>query len=263
MKIAVYQGPSPEGDIERALKVVETSLSSVSAAGAKMIVFPELFLPGYNQPALHKSKAQPQAGLWEENLASLAARYACGLTIGWAERDDEAIFNSVSCFNERGDKVVHYRKIQLFGSAEKSTFQVGDQYQTFSLNGYKAAVLICYDIEFAHHVQALKEEGVELLLVPTANPKAYDNVPEFIVPARAAENGMTIVYANYCGQEDGLAYGGKSLIVGPDAGLLAKAGQGEVLLLADLNVIQTIDQAVLSTQSEDRRVLASTQWRKT
>lgn len=253
MKIAVYQGPSPEGDVDHAFKAVEMALSAVSAAGAKMIVFPELFFPGYHQPELHESMAQQRAGPWEQALGELANTYRCGIAIGWAERDDSKIYNSASCFDEFGQKTVHYRKIQLFGPLEKSTFDSGDSYQIFNLNGYRAAVLICYDVEFAHHVQVLKEHGVELLLVPTANPKIYDNVPEFIVQARAAEYRMTIAYANYCGNEKGLAYGGKSLIVGPDSVALAKAGQGEVLLIADLDIINTIDDAVLSTQSEDRR----------
>lgn len=255
MKIAVYQGESPKGDIDLALKTVETSVAAVATAGVKMIVFPELFLPGYNQPDLHKSMAQSNPGPWDETHASIAKLHQCGLAIGWAERDGDAIFNSVSCFNEKGKKVAHYRKIQLFGSVERSTFESGEAYQTFSLNGYKAAVLICYDVEFAHHVQALKEQGVELLLVPTANPKAYDNVPRFIVPARAAENAMTIAYANYCGEEAGLNYGGQSLVVGPDGGFLAKAGQGEVLLVADIDAINSIDASLLSTQSAVRRIV--------
>lgn len=257
MKVAVYQGRSPEGDIDHALATVDKAVSAVAHAGAKMIVFPELFLPGYNQPELHTSMAQTQSGPWQTALAKITRTHRCGLTIGWAERDGPAIFNSVSCFDETGKKALHYRKIQLFGPIEKSTFDVGDTYKTFQLDGIKAAVLICYDVEFAHHVQALKDRGADILLVPTANPQEYNNVPEYIVPARAAETGMTIAYANYSGTEEGITYGGSSLIAGPDGAPLAKAGKGEVLLVADLNDAKAIDPSLLSTQSRDRRVLAS------
>ena len=107
----------------------------------------------------------------------------------------------------------------------------------------------------AHHVQALKEQGVEILLVPRANPEAYDNVPKFIVPARAAENGLTIAYVNYCGLEAGLEYGGRSTIVGPDGTALAQAGKGEVLLVADLENIWKLDARLLSSQANDRRIV--------
>ncbi len=255
MKIAIYQGASPEGDVEYAIKIVEMAVRSASVAGVKMIVFPELFLPGYNQPELHKSIAQSVCGEWDKKLAQISKKYSCGLTLGWAEQDEDRIFNSVSSFDEHGRKVCHYRKIQLFGEVEKSTFKCGDAYQLFTLNGYKTAVLICYDVEFAHHVQTLKDKGVELLLVPTANPAAYNNVPDYIVPARAAESGITIAYANYCGEEAGLRYGGRSLIVGPDGAALAKAGQGEVLLIANLDAIELIDKNLLSTQNVDKRLI--------
>lgn len=257
MKIAVYQGASCEGDIDRAYNAVKTTLLAASIAGVKMIVFPELFLPGYNQPALHRSMAQPQAGPWEKMLSNMARENACGLTIGWAEREGEAIFNSVSCFDEFGNKICQHRKLQLFGSIEKSTFACGENYQTFTLHGIETAILICYDVEFAHHVQALKEKGVELLIVPTANPESYNNVPEYLVPARAVENRLTIAYANYCGEEDGLVYGGKSLVVGPDGEALVKAGKGETLMIVDLETVKAIDATLLSTQHEDRRTVLS------
>ena len=115
MKIAIYQGASPEGDVEYAIKIVEMTVRSASVAGVKMIVFPELFLPGYNQPELHKSIAQSVCGKWEKKLAQISKKYSCGLTLGWAEQDEDRIFNTVSSFDEHGHKVCHYRKIQLFG----------------------------------------------------------------------------------------------------------------------------------------------------
>jgi len=257
MKVAIYQGASPEGDVDLALKTVERTVSAAVQFGTRMVVFPELFLPGYNQPELHTTIAQTASGPWQTALSDMAKTHQCGITIGWAERDGDAIFNTVSCFDDAGEKVAHYRKIQLFGEIEKATFACGDAYQTFMLNGYRAAVLICYDVEFAHHVTALKAQGVELLLVPTANPKKFNNVPDLIVPARAAENGITIVYANYSGTEAGLAYGGLSLIAGPDGTALAKAGNGEVLLIADLDAVKSIDEKLLSTQIKDKRVVLS------
>ena len=176
-----------------------------------MVVFPELFLPGYNQPELHQSLSQTKDRTWEKRLSDLAKQHCCGLTVGWAEREGDLIYNSASCFDQTGKKVSHYRKIQLFGPTEKATFQPGNAYSTFELNGLKTAILICYDVEFANHVPALKDLGVELLLVPTANPIAFTNVSDTLVPARAAENGMTIAYANYSGTENGLEYGGRCL----------------------------------------------------
>ncbi|MEJ8475725.1 carbon-nitrogen hydrolase family protein [Roseibium algae] len=253
MKLALYQGPAIGGDIELGFARIEMNLAAAAQAGASMAVFPELYLPGYNQPDLHQGLAQPLGGAWTKRLSDLASQYACGLTIGWAERLDETIYNSATCFDDTGKQCAHYRKIQLFGPMERAGFTAGDAYSVFEIFGQRAALLICYDVEFPQHCDALAREGVSLILVPTANPKGFEHVSRVLVPARAAEMRLTIVYANYCGQEDGLAYGGNSLIVGPDAMPLATAGVTETLLIADLSHIEQITAEILSQQNRDYR----------
>ena len=60
MKLAIYQGPSTEGDIDSALAVVNANVAASATAGASMVVFPELFLPGYNQPCLLYTSPSPR-----------------------------------------------------------------------------------------------------------------------------------------------------------------------------------------------------------
>ncbi|QEW22920.1 (R)-stereoselective amidase [Marinibacterium anthonyi] len=253
MKIALYQSPTTDGDIERAFARIERALAAAAQAGANLAVLPELYLPGYNRPDLHAGLAQEQGGAWEKRLAGLCRDAGCGLAIGWAERDGDAIYNSASCFDATGRKVAHYRKIQLFGPMENRVFQPGNAYAVFDYDGIKAALLICYDVEFAHHVSALAAQGVKLLLVPTANPAGFDVVNHTLVPARAYENAITVVYANFQGAEAGLVFGGCSIIAGPDGKPIARAGTGETLLVADLAPLDMLDPAFLSTQARDRR----------
>jgi len=254
MIIAAYQGPSPEGDTKCALAKVNETLAKAALKKVEMVVFPELFLPGYNQMETHTCVAQAQGGAWETKLAALAKEHGCGLTIGWAERDGNSLYNSASTFDRTGKKLAHYRKIQLWGTTEKATFAFGDRYSTFILAGIKTGLLICYDIEFPQHVRALAEMGVQLVLVPTANPEKFSLVCETLVPARASENALTIAYANYCGSDNGLTFCGQSTIVGPDAQSLAYASfDQENIIIADLTSIKNIDTALLSTQLADFR----------
>lgn len=252
MKIALCQSPTTDGDIEGAFARIDRALGAATLAGADLAIFPELVLPGYNRPDLHADLAQVQGGEWEVRLAGLCRTAGCGLAIGWAERDGDVIYNSASCFDANGRKVAHYRKIQLFGPMENSVFQPGDAYTVFDYGGVKAALLICYDVEFAHHVSALAAQGIKLLLVPTANPAGFEVVNTILVPARAYENAITVVYANFCGPEAGLDFGGRSIIAGPDGKTIAQAGTGETLLFADLD-LDAVDPTFLSTQARDRR----------
>jgi nitrilase len=110
MIVAAYQGFSPEGNIKSALATVDKTLAKAAIENVEMIVFPELYFPGYNQMISHPFVAQKQGGSWETKLAALAKKHGCGLTIGWAERDGDSIYNSASTFDRAGTKLAHFRK---------------------------------------------------------------------------------------------------------------------------------------------------------
>jgi 5-aminopentanamidase len=252
MKLALYQGPSPAGGISQALTKIGQMVSAARQAGAELVVFPELFLPGYNQPDLIRALAQPRDRAWERAVADIAVTHRCAIVFGWAEQDSDECFNTASVIDDAGQVIARHRKLQLFGAVEPTIFQPGDHYTAFTLGGLRIGVLICYDIEFAHHVRNMADQGVNLIVVPTANPDLYDNVPMVLVPARALENGIAIAYANYCGAEGDLTYSGLSTVVGPGGHVLASAGREEALLIVDIPNPGTAP----NTQQQDRRVLS-------
>ena len=212
MRIALNQCPSPGGATGAALATLDASLAAARAAGAGALVMPELFLPGYNVP--DPGTGARTAAEWDAEFGPRARAAGVALVTGLAARD--------------GDRLV--------------SFQLGPR---------KAALLICYDIEFAPHCATLAAAGVDLVLVPTANMLPFTHVGRLTVPAQAVNHALAIVYANYCGAEGDLTYAGGSVIVGRDGTVLAQAGPGPALLVADLD--HPADPALLSTQAADRR----------
>jgi predicted amidohydrolase len=89
-------------------------------------------------------------------------------------------------------------------------------------------------VEFPENPRRLALAGADCLLVPTANMDRYDFVPATLVPTRAFENQIVLAYANYCGPEGSLRYGGLSSVVDALGRPLAMAGRDEALLLATL-----------------------------
>ena len=249
MKIAVLQSQSPSGNLDGAFAQLAAALNAAGAAGAAVLVAPEAYLPGYNHDQI-ADLAQSKTGSWLNRLSDLCRDAKCGLVTGYAERDAGDIFNAAVAIDANSDTIAHYRKIQLYGPREAAIYAPGDAYCTFDLGGIKAAMLICYDIEFAPHVAALRGLGVTLILVPTANMMPFTHVAAYTVPAMAANYGVTIAYANYCGVEGDLTYVGASLIAGPHGEVLAQAGIGPALLIVDL---PEADPARLSTQAHDYR----------
>lgn len=249
MRLALWQGCSPAGDLDRALAEAEAALAAAAALGAAALVLPEVWLPGYNQPDIpDQALARDSAPLL--HLGQMAKKARVTLVVGYAERDGARVYNSAACFGPDGDLLANYRKVQLYGPRERALYQPGNTFSSFPLAGEKAAILICYDVEFAPHVKALADRGVTTILAPTANMQPFTHVARNTVPAMAANHGVTIVYANYCGQDGDLTYVGSSLIAGPHGEKLAQAGETPALLVAG---IPTRDPARLSTQAADLR----------
>lgn len=250
MRLALWQPPSPAGDSAAGLQSLATALGAAGAAGAATLVTPEVFLPGYNHDRI-AALAQPRGGDWHRAAAGLCRGAGCGLVLGYAERAGDSVFNAAAAFDATGAEVAHYRKIQLYGAREKALYAPGDRYATFEIEGTRAAILICYDVEFAPHVAALAAAGVRLILVPTGNMLPFTHVTAATVPAMAANHNVAIAYANYCGSEGDLTYAGGSVLAGPDGAVLALAGAAPALILADLP--DRVDSARLSTQAADFR----------
>ncbi|AZL60783.1 nitrilase [Tabrizicola piscis] len=251
MKLALWQGTSPASNLDSACAQAETALAAAAAMGAAALVLPEIWLQGYNQPDI-PARAVALDSPPMHRLAAAAKRSGCALVVGYAERDATSVHNSAACFGPDGALLANYRKVQLYGMRERSLYTPGDAYATFRLGDETAAILICYDIEFAPHIKALSDSGVTVILCPTANMQPFTHVIRHTVPAMAANHAVSIAYANYCGQEGDLTYVGGSLIAGPHGEVLAQAGQMPALLVAEL---PPPDPVHLSTQSADLRVL--------
>ena len=248
MKLALYQGPSPAGATEDGLATLGRMLLAAGAAGTRMAVFPEVFLPGYNvaDPGL----AARSLADWAAVLAPLARTAGCGVTVGVAEADGGQLFNSAIALGPDGTLLSHYRKTQLYGPREKRLYGLGTSHAMFDFEGCRFALLICYDIEFAPLIRDLAGRGAQLILCPTANMQPFTHVAQVTVPSQAVNHAVAIAYANYCGTEGDLTYCGGSVLVGADGAIHARAGLAGALLIADL---PDPDPNLLSTQLDDFR----------
>ena len=121
MRLALYQCPSPAGDVGAGLAKIDTALGHAAQAGVDMLVMPELFLPGYNA-----SFDQPDD--WAQTLATLhdtIAQHGVALTIGLPEWADDQCYNGAFAFDETGNVIASYRKVQLYGPRVNNAFSRG------------------------------------------------------------------------------------------------------------------------------------------
>ncbi len=78
------------------------------------------------------------------------------------------LFNSAQYFDNQGLSLVNHRKKMLPPTADESKiFKPGSKNSIITINGIKAAIVICYELEFPELIRELALDGVELIIAPT------------------------------------------------------------------------------------------------
>jgi predicted amidohydrolase len=235
MKISIYQGEGKQKNIEKNLNCISKSAISAARQGADLIVFPELFLTGYNIGDAAIELAEPREGPSAKIVAEIAREANISIIYGYPEKSGSDRYISAILIDKQGRIRANYRKNHLYGDYEKRIYKKGDTLLVVRIEEITIGILICYDVEFPEAVRALVQAGAELIVVPTALMNPYCQVAKYVVPSRAYENQVFVAYVNRCGSEKELSYTGLSCVTGPDGKTLVRAGMDKGLYFADIN----------------------------
>ena len=235
MKIALYQGAGQPTRVDENLEIIQRQALSAAGQGVDLIIFPELFLTGYNIGETVQELAQQADGPACQKAAQIARQANIAILYGYPEQLGTEVYNSALLIDRNGNTRANYRKTHLYGSYEKRFFKPGDSLIIAQLEGLNIGILICYDVEFPEAVRALVSAGADLIAVPTALMEDYCRIAEKVVPARAYESVIYVAYVNRCGSEGDIIYCGRSCLVGPDGRDVLRAGLTEELLIAAIH----------------------------
>lgn len=189
---------------------------------ADLIVFPELLLGGYTTTEPEKL-ALDLDGPEVESLAGTARKHSTAVILGAPERLIDGVSNSAICFDERGNLAGSYRKAHLFGD-ERGVFVAGDELLVVELGGFKAGLMICFDVEFPEVARSLALAGADFLVTVSANMDPFGRDHDVFVTARALENGLPHLYVNQVGAGEAFTFAGGTMAVSADGDRLAEAG---------------------------------------
>ncbi len=239
MRIAVAQfgaGMSKPANLER---IADLSARAADA-GARLVVFPEGAMCDFGEKTddLH-SVAEPLDGRFVTTLSELAARHTMTMVAGMFETipGEHLIHNSAIVVDPVKGLVGTFHKRHLFdafGEVESDRFRAGeDDPLQIEVDGFRAAVVICYDMRFASFIERAADQGAELLLAPAAwvaGPLKEEHL-SVIARARAIDNTMYVAVGGMAG----VGYTGRSVIVDPLGAQIAGLGDGEGVAIADIS----------------------------
>jgi predicted amidohydrolase len=212
MRLLLAQLAPRPGDVEANLGRIR---AAVSAVPSDLAVFPELFLSGYrvgdrvHRLALREGDAPTAAlrAIARESRATIVV----GTPLESAERHGE-VHNAVIAVRPDGEIHTQVKRyLPTFGPFEEGAhYSATDESHPVPLAARSVGLEICYDTFFPEVSRALALEGAELLVVVSASPTTSGLLFARLLPARAIENGLPVVYVNRVGVEDGIVFGGGS-----------------------------------------------------
>ena len=238
MKIGFAQINPTVGDLSGNFEKIAGAYERLAAAGAELVVTPELAITGYPpQDLVFKSQFVPQN---LEVLDKLQARLRnAALLVGFVERNQGRgkPFHNAAALLQPGAPISKTHKSLL------PTYDVFDEDRYFEpecdvkpllLGARKIGVTICEDIWTEHYlprplydlepVRALVEQGAEIILNLSASPFSLNKpaIRHEMVSALARAHNRPICYCNAVGGNDQLVFDGNSIAVNSAGQLIAQ-----------------------------------------
>lgn len=231
MKLALAQINPTVGDLAGNRRLAEEAAQKAAAAGADIVVLPELALTGY--PPMDLLERDRFVADQEAELDALAkASGPITIVIGAVVRTPEARpkgIENAAVVLAGGRRLTHRSKTLL------PTYDVFDEQRYFANAKDRTPVdvpgldmllglAVCEDTWFhtrpypVDPVSELAALGAEIILNPSASPWHVGKAAErrALLAEVAKRSGRAIVFVNQVGGNDELVFDGGSCVIGPD-----------------------------------------------
>jgi NAD+ synthase len=221
------------GDVAGNAGRARQARAEAHAAGADLVVFPELFIAGYPpEDLVLKPAFQAACRAAVEDLARDTADGGPAVLIGTPWVEDGKLYNACALLD--GGRIAALRfkaNLPNYGVFdEKRVFARGPAAGPVTVRGVRIGVPICEDTwmeespDYENVVECLAETGAEILIVPNGSPYARGktDIRMSMAVARVVESGLPLVYVNQVGGQDELVFDGASFVLHGDHQLAAQ-----------------------------------------
>jgi NAD+ synthase (glutamine-hydrolysing) len=261
LRIALAQVNTTVGDLAGNAELVLAWTRRAAAAGARIVVFPEMALTGYpvEDLALRASFVEASVAALHDLAGRLADEGLGGIAVvvGYLDRRTDlaprvglpaGAPQDAAALLHGGQVAVTSAKHHLpnYGVFDEFRYFVpGDTVPVFRLGAadgqpVDVAIAICEDLwQDGGPVAVCARARAGLLVVPNASPyeQGKDDDRLELCRRRAREAGAALAYANQVGGQDELVFDGDSIIVDAAGALLARGPQfEEALVVTDLDL---------------------------
>jgi predicted amidohydrolase len=256
LTVALAQLAPLLGNLEKNLALHLDWMERAAAQGAQLVVFPELSLTGYYvrdlvaELACKPTPDDPYFGA----LLQKTAQHHLDALIGFVEEDQRGRFYISAAYLSNGQVLHVHRKVYLPTYTifdDSRYFAAGDTARAFDTPYGRFGVLVCEDFWHISLPYLLWQDGADVLLFINASPgrgitygKQGTDVTRWVERVARVYAGLFtnfVVCCNRVGYEDGIAFGGASIVADPDGEVALRSPEFEESLLLytlDLNELR-------------------------
>ena len=236
------------GIAEEKQKNIETAtrlIHQASAAGAQIVMTPEVVLTGFVGGEREREMAEPISGSSCEHFAALAQELDIYILVGLSELCDGQIMNAMPVLSPQGNLMGAMRKVHINryetggGWRNGSGFPVWD-FET-ATGAFRGGIMICYDREVPESARLLMLQGADIIFNPLACGCPTDEVHRCLLRTRAFENEVWVQVVNHAAP----THNGHSMFIDPAGMIVNEAAEGEEVL------VQEIDLEVLERHRQE------------
>jgi deaminated glutathione amidase len=249
-------------EVETNLAAAQALIGQAAAAGAKLVVLPEMFAVFGENTEQKLALAEEQGtGRLQDFLANAASQHGVWLVGGTIPlRTLQPGKARAAClvFNAEGLCVARYDKLHLFDAVisakesyqESKTTEPGDKLVVVTTPVGKVGLAVCYDIRFPELFTQLANHGAEIFAIPAAFTTTTGQAHwQLLTRARAVENIVYVIGACQGGKHSASRQTyGHSLIISPWGEVLAEqhtTASGAVILQEiNIDYVQQVRNAL-------------------
>jgi len=227
--VAAIQSASIKGDIAANLARHLVLARQAAALGARLALFPELSLTGY-EPDVASATALRGDDARLAPLAKLAQSSGMAIVVGAPLRIAGTLYIGAISLLPDG-RVTEYTKQHLH-TGEDAVFTAGCGGAAIDIEGVPVALAVCADFTHASHAQAAAQSGAMLYAASVlVSPGGYAKDSE-ILRGYAERHAMPVLMSNHGGPTGGWQSAGRSALWDERGQLVVEGGPGECLVLA-------------------------------